>query len=84
MNGQRDIIQCAFVENDLTDASYFATPCLFGKNGVEKVLPFGKLTAYEQRWLEKLLPDLKKQIQKGVEFVHYVTPNEGMRKKSNL
>jgi len=68
MNGEKDIIQCAFVENDLTDASYFATPCLFGKNGVEEVLPFGKLTPYEQSWLDKLLPDLKKQIQKGVDF----------------
>jgi len=69
MNGEEGIVQCAYVESELTEASFFASPCRFGKNGVEEVLPYGDLSAYEQMWLEKLVPDLKKQIQKGVEFV---------------
>ena len=70
MKGDENIVQCAYVESDLTDAEYFASPCKFGKNGVEEVLPFGELSEYEQGWLDKMLPDLKKQIQKGVDFVN--------------
>jgi len=70
MNGEKGIVQCAYVESDLTDAQYFASPCKFGKNGVEEVMGFGELSAYEQQWFDKMLPDLEKQIQKGVDFVH--------------
>ena len=64
------VVQCAYVESTLTDAPFFASPCEFGKNGVEKVLPFGELSSYEKGWMDKMLPDLKKQIQKGVDFVN--------------
>lgn len=70
MNGEENIVQCAYVESDLTDAQYFASPCKFGKDGVEEVLGFGDLTEYEQEWFDKMLPDLKKQIQKGIDFVN--------------
>jgi malate dehydrogenase len=70
MKGEKGIVQCAYVESDLTDAQYFASPCKFGKNGVEEVMGFGELSAYEQQWFDKMLPDLKKQIQKGVDFVN--------------
>ncbi len=70
LQGKENVVQCAFVESTLTDAPYFASPCQFGPNGVEQVLPFGKLTPYEQSWLDKLLPELKQQIQKGVDFVN--------------
>jgi len=68
--GEEGIVQCAFVESTLTDAPYFASPCKFGKNGVEEVLPYGNLTPYEQAWFDKMMPDLKKQIQKGIDFVN--------------
>tara|TARA_B100000524_G_scaffold346210_1_gene246040 strand:- start:851 stop:958 length:108 start_codon:yes stop_codon:yes gene_type:complete len=34
------------------------------------VLPFGKLSEYEQGWFDKMMPELKAQIQKGVDFVN--------------
>jgi malate dehydrogenase len=64
------VTQCAFVESTLTDASFFASPCRFGPNGVEQVLPFGELSAYEKGWFDKMLPELKAQIQKGVDFAN--------------
>lgn len=67
MRGE-EIVQCAYVESTITDAPYFASPCKFGKNGVEEVLPFGEISEYEQGWLDKMLPDLKAQIKKGEEF----------------
>lgn len=69
MNGE-SITQCAYVESSLTEAAYFASPCKFGPNGVEEVLGHGDLTPYEKAWLEKLVPDLQKQIQKGVDFAN--------------
>ena len=48
------------------------TICLFqvllGPNGVEEVLPFGPLSAFEQKGLDAMLPDLIAQAKKGVEF----------------
>lgn len=65
-----EVTQCAFVESSLTDAPYFASPVKFGKNGVEEILPLGELSAYEKQWFDKMMPELKKQIQKGVDFVN--------------
>jgi malate dehydrogenase len=64
------VVQCAYVESTITDAAYFASPCQFGKDGVEQVLGYGTLSDYEQQWLNKLLPELKDQIQKGVDFAN--------------
>ena len=68
MRGE-EIIQCAFVESSLTDARFFASPCKFGPNGVEQVIPFGQMSAYEKDWFDKMMPELKSQIQKGIDFV---------------
>jgi malate dehydrogenase len=70
LQGETGIVQCAYVASSITDAPYFASPCQFGKNGVEKVLGYGTLSPYEQAWFDKMMPDLKKQIEKGVEFAH--------------
>jgi len=70
LKGKEEVIQCAYVESNLTDAPYFASPCKFGKNGIEEVLNFGELSPYEKGWFDKMLPDLKKQIQKGIDFVN--------------
>lgn len=70
MRGEHEITQCAFVESHLTDASFFASPCRFGRRGVEEVLGFGELSVYEKSWFDKMIPDLRKQIQKGVDFVN--------------
>lgn len=69
LNGEK-VTQCAYVQSDLTDCKYFASPCEFGPNGVEKVLGYGTLSAYEQAWFDKMIPDLQKQIKKGEDFVN--------------
>ena len=69
MGGTKNVVENAFVENNLTSAPFFATPCLLGPNGVEEVRHFGKLSAFEQKGLDAMLPDLIAQAKKGVEFV---------------
>ena len=69
MSGKSGVVECTFVENDLTPAKFFSTPCRLGPNGVEEVLPFGKLSSSEQATLDAMIPDLQAQAQKGIDFV---------------
>lgn len=69
MDGEKNVIECSFVENTLTPAPFFSTPVRLGPNGVEEVLHYGKLSAFEQKGLESMLPDLIAQAKKGVDFV---------------
>merc|ERR1712117_184470 len=54
--------------DSLTEATYFSTPLLLGKNGLEKNLGLGKLSAYEEELLKACIPELQKTIKKGEEF----------------
>lgn len=40
------------------------------KNGLEKNLGIGKLSPFEEDLLQKALPELKKNIQKGEDFIN--------------
>ena len=41
-----------------------------GKNGVESVLGLGHLSDFEKEGLEKLKPELKASIEKGIQFAN--------------
>ena len=69
MKGDKEVIECTFVENDLTPADFFSTPCRLGPNGVEEILSFGELSASEQATLDAMIPDLLAQAKKGKDFV---------------
>merc|ERR1711933_305651 len=52
--------ECAYVESSVQPGlQYFSSKVVFGKGGVEQVLPLGKLSAHEQARLEELTPILK-------------------------
>jgi len=70
LKGDQNVIECCYVRSDVTEAKYFANPVLLGKNGLEKNLGFGKLSAYEEGLLKAAIPELKKTIQKGEDFVN--------------
>ena len=67
--GEKNVVECSFVENTLTPAPFFSTPVRLGPNGVEEVLHYGNLSAAEQKTLDAMIPDLVNQAKKGVEFV---------------
>jgi len=69
MNGEQGIVECAFVRSNETEAKYFSTPILFGKNGMEKSLGLAKLSDYEAQLVQECLPELKGSIKKGEDFV---------------
>ncbi|KAL6430340.1 hypothetical protein ACFW04_007799 [Cataglyphis niger] len=70
LNGESGIVECSYVRSNVTDAKYFSTPILLGKNGLEKNLGLGKLSSFEQKLLDAAIPELKKNIQKGEDFVN--------------
>jgi len=69
MNGEEGVVECAYVQSDVTEATYFATPIVLGPNGVEKNLGLGTLTPFEQELLVKAIPELNGSIKKGEKFV---------------
>lgn len=70
LNGEPNIYECTFVQSDVVPGvPYFASKVLLGPQGVAKVLGVGELDAFEKAALEALLPQLKAEIAKGVEFV---------------
>jgi len=70
MSGVQNVVECTFVENNLTAAPFFSARCRLGPNGVEEVLPLGKLSPFEEKGLAAMLPDLISQAKKGVDFAN--------------
>ncbi|KAJ1023405.1 hypothetical protein NDA18_004929 [Ustilago nuda] len=50
------------------ETPFFSVPLQLGPNGVEKILPLGKLNDYESELIKKAVVDLKGNINKGVQF----------------
>jgi len=67
-NGEANVVECTYVESTVTEVPFFASKVLLGKDGVEKIHGLGELSAYEQKALEGMMPELKDSIDKGVEF----------------
>ena len=69
LNGEEGIIECTYVEGSGDRARFFAQPVLLGKNGVDKILGFGDLSAFEEKTLNAALETLRSDIKIGEEFV---------------
>ncbi|CAF9911812.1 Malate dehydrogenase, cytoplasmic [Imshaugia aleurites] len=70
--GQKGVVEPTFVDSPLykdQGIDFFASKVELGPNGVEKIHEVGKITPKEQELLDACLKDLKKNIDKGVEFV---------------
>ncbi|XP_004840144.1 malate dehydrogenase, mitochondrial [Heterocephalus glaber] len=69
MNGKEGVVECSFVQSKETECTYFSTPLLLGKNGLEKNLGIGKISAFEENMIVEAIPELKASIKKGEDFV---------------
>ncbi|QSX36582.1 malate dehydrogenase [Shewanella sedimentimangrovi] len=69
LQGEANVVECAYVDGGSEHAVFFAQPVLLGKNGVEKVLPYGDISAFETNARDAMLDTLKGDIQLGVDFV---------------
>ncbi|EAS43586.1 malate dehydrogenase [Photobacterium profundum] len=68
LQGEQGIVECAYVEGDGKHARFFAQPVLLGKEGVEEVMDYGKLSTFEQEALNNMLDTLTSDITLGEEF----------------
>jgi malate dehydrogenase len=70
--GEKGVIEPTFVDSPLykdQGIDFFSSKVELGPNGVEKILPVGKVDAVEEKLLEACFGDLKKNIEKGKTFV---------------
>ena len=65
-----DVIDYAYVAVKNGDAAYFAHPIRLGKNGVEEILSYGVLSAFEQQAKNDMLATLNADIKEGVDFIN--------------
>ncbi|XP_030373898.1 malate dehydrogenase, mitochondrial [Scaptodrosophila lebanonensis] len=70
LNGEKNVIECSYVQSNITEATFFSTPLVLGKNGLQENLGLPKLNDYEKKLLEAAIPELKKNIQKGIDFAN--------------
>ncbi|UGA55111.1 malate dehydrogenase [Vibrio sp. VB16] len=68
LSGEEGIVECAYVEGAGEHTRFFAQPVKLGKNGVEEVLSYGTLSAFETQALDGMLDTLNGDITKGEEF----------------
>ena len=68
LNGEDNVVECAYIEGFGDKARFFAQPVLLGKNGVEKILDYGTLTTFEESTLYNALDILRSDITKGESF----------------
>ncbi len=65
-----NVVEYTYVEVNSDDAAFFAHPVRLGKNGVEEILPYGELSAFEQKAKDDMLEGLRGDIKIGVDFVN--------------
>ncbi|AIY66068.1 MULTISPECIES: malate dehydrogenase [Pseudoalteromonas] len=70
LQGEEGVIDYAYVAVEGGDAAYFAHPVRLGKNGVEEILSYGELSAFEEKAKNDMLETLNKDINEGIDFIN--------------
>ncbi|XP_030560460.1 malate dehydrogenase, mitochondrial-like [Drosophila novamexicana] len=68
LNDEPGVIECAYVASDATELPFLATPLELGPNGIKKNLGLPSLNADEEAAFQKLLPELRQSIERGVSY----------------
>lgn len=72
LNGEKGVKECAYVDSPLykdQGVEFFATPVSLGKDGVEEIHQVGKVSPEEEKLLEACIPELAKNVEKGISWV---------------
>jgi len=68
LQGEKNIVECSYVQVENMEVAYFAVPVELGKGGIEKIHPLPALNDYEKSQLKEAIPILKGNIEKGIQF----------------
>lgn len=69
LRGENNVVTCGFILSDICDTKYFALPMMLGRPGVRVAYGLPKMNDYEEELLRVAIPELKKNVEKGIEFV---------------
>ncbi|ALS97468.1 malate dehydrogenase [Lacimicrobium alkaliphilum] len=69
MRGE-NVVEYTYVETNSDDARFFSHPVRLGKDGVEEILPYGKLSDFEEKAKNDMLEGLRGDIKMGEDFVN--------------
>ncbi|MBU9846618.1 malate dehydrogenase [Rahnella ecdela] len=70
LQGESNVVECAYVEGNGEHARFFAQPVLLGKEGISELISIGKLSTFEQQSLDSMLDILRKDIELGEQFIN--------------
>lgn len=68
LQGEKNVLEYAYVEGDGKYARFFSQPVLLGPNGIAELKDIGQLSEFEQKSLNNMLDELKKEIAQGEAF----------------
>lgn len=69
INGEWGVTECTFVESKVhPDVPFFSSKVTLGLEGVEQIHGIGKVSAFEEKAINDMIPELKKSIEKGIAF----------------
>lgn len=68
LQGEQNIVECAYVDSEHAVTEFFAQPIVLGKYGYEKTLSFMPLSKFEQQSLNNMVDVLSKEIELGKQF----------------
>ncbi|KAL7735725.1 hypothetical protein ACLKA6_019981 [Drosophila palustris] len=83
LNGEEDVVECAYVASDVTESPYFSTPLELGPDGIKNNLGLPDMNSDEQESLKKMIPELKKSIDEGTKYAQEAicNPKKGPESK---
>merc|ERR1712039_12231 len=70
LSGEKDVVECTFVQSTITDAPFFSSKVTLGRDGVEKIHDLGTINDFEKKLVEDMMADLVAQAKKGVEWAN--------------
>lgn len=68
LTGKQGVVEYAVVRSDITEANYFSSGFILGRNGIEEILELGTLSKFEKERLEEAIPKLQDEIEVGQDY----------------
>ncbi|KAL7735724.1 hypothetical protein ACLKA6_019980 [Drosophila palustris] len=68
LNDESNVVECAFVQSDVSEAQFLATPVLLGPKGVKENLGLPELDEFEEDALQQIVKTVIKDIDQGLKL----------------
>lgn len=80
--GDYGIVECALVESTVRpETPFFASRVELGAEGVERIFPMGKLTAFEEKLIDDAVVELAKDVEAGMAYAKVGGPKKESKSK---